>query len=267
MLQQGISREYQLIASTLAQQTSYFVVLFYRVKTVSVRNDDYHSFSNSIMGRGLLSCQVALNSSSLENRKKIWSTIGTVHLESFVPSVDTSAPRQQQLATATQALCHKGGEGAGIYLMGDLNWKDPTQKQNNDGPCLEACRSNGGGCSWKDAWVDTHNMKKSEQAGFTLDGKLNGMLTYQYRSRIDRCLYTIGGRASSSLSTSSTSSSASTASSSSSSSVAIAATRLLGTVRIQPEQSFSKTLRSGQTKKNLPVFPSDHFGLQIDVHV
>ena len=43
--------------------------------------------------------------------------------------------------------------------------------------------------------------------------------------------------------------------------------RFLGTERIVPHQTYNKTTRSGTVINDLPIFPSDHYGLLIEFNI
>jgi endonuclease/exonuclease/phosphatase family metal-dependent hydrolase len=192
---------YKVIPATFQQMENcmcpYFVVLMYNANTAAIKNDRYRRFANSIMGRGLLSCSVQLKHANSKSTTT-WTSCGTVHLESYANKQSFSKARLEQMSLATSWLTKyhekERSDGGGIVLLGDTNWKDPWKEYSNDGLCLHACHGggssssgSGSGSGWRDAWIDSHNIK--EEPGFTLDGKTNGMLVYHYRNRLDRCLY------------------------------------------------------------------------------
>ncbi|GJP55120.1 hypothetical protein CLOM_g14107 [Closterium sp. NIES-68] len=228
-------------------------------------------FANSIMGRELIVTSFRLpplpprppSSSSPPPPSAAPSTgpclltVATTHLESPCPAPPTwdqhfSQERVQQAREAfalldTQAWREKGagrkrargesegveggerrggGEGGGecedVVFCGDMNWND---KRDGDVPMREG---------WVDAWMQLH----PNEPGFTYDSRLNPMLAGgRLRLRLDRCLMRLHHMRLRSLS-------------------------LLGTHPI-PGGSYAKQRRvKGQaTTAQLPLLPSDHFGL------
>lgn len=84
---------------------------------------------------------------------------------------------------------------------------------------------------WHDAWESTHNVKTDP--GYTYDGVSNAMLTNRLRGRLDRVWFKCAD-------------------------FDIADARLVGTSPV-PGATYTKMLRSKPVQ--LPVLPSDHYGL------
>lgn len=84
---------------------------------------------------------------------------------------------------------------------------------------------------WHDAWEQTHDV--TLQPGYTYDGVRNAMLTNNLRGRLDRVWYKCAH-------------------------FTITETRLVGTEAI-PGCTYAKSV--GGRVENVPVTPSDHFGL------
>ena len=122
-----------------------------------------------------------------------------------------------------------------------MNWKDSTKKVANDGDIINSCSSTD--MNWKDAWMECHDITSNQgsEKGFTLDGVTNGMLTYNFRTRLDRVLYT-------------------------SKYLNIKKIELIGTDRIVPHVNHIKPMKSGK-KREIIIFPSDHYGLVTDVEI
>ncbi len=84
---------------------------------------------------------------------------------------------------------------------------------------------------WRDAWETTHDIKT--QPGYTYDGVQNAMLTNRLRGRLDRVWYKCAD-------------------------FALTEARLVGTTPL-PGVTYQKVLRGKHVQ--LPVLPSDHYGL------
>ncbi|CAI7890602.1 unnamed protein product, partial [Closterium sp. NIES-53] len=234
----------------------YFCLILSRL---AVQQQHVHPFANSIMGRQLLITSFCLPplASNASSAPPCVLTVATSHLESPCPAPPTwnqhfSPQRVQQAAEALRLLhSHQWGErgagkkraqeesGAGnggrsgvgegggeredVVFCGDMNWND---KRDGDVPMPQG---------WVDAWQQLH---PHEQEGFTYDSRVNPMLQGgRLRLRLDRCWLRLQHLRLHSLS-------------------------LLGTHPILGG-SYSKQRRvKGQpTMVDLPLLPSDHFGL------
>ncbi|CAI5524568.1 unnamed protein product [Closterium sp. Naga37s-1] len=234
----------------------YFCLILARL---AVQQQHVHPFANSIMGRQLLITSFRLPplASNASSAPPCVLTVATSHLESPCPAPPTwdqhfSPQRVQQAAEALRLLHSQqwrergaekkrareesvagnggrsgegegGGEREDVVFCGDMNWND---KRDGDVPMPQG---------WVDAWQHLH---PREQEGFTYDSRLNPMLAGgRLRLRLDRCWVRLQHLRLHSLS-------------------------LLGTHPI-PGGSYSKQRRvKGQpTMVDLPLLPSDHFGL------
>ncbi|CAI5537341.1 unnamed protein product [Closterium sp. Naga37s-1] len=233
----------------------YFCLILSRL---AVQLQHVHPFANSIMGRQLLITSFHLPpfASPASSAPPCVLTVATSHLESPCPAPPMwdqhfSPQRVQQAAEALRLLHshqwrergagkkrareesgagngRRSGEGEGggemedVVFCGDMNWND---KRDGDVPMPQG---------WVDAWVQLH----PREAGFTYDSRVNPMLAGgRLRLRLDRCWLRLHHLHLHSLS-------------------------LLGTHPI-PGGSYSKQRRvKGQpTMVDLPLLPSDHFGL------
>jgi hypothetical protein len=249
---------------------SYFVVLMYNVHTVQTRNGQFVPLHNTIMARGLLSCEIAplllssttssSTTSSNTTTSASWLTIATSHLESFANKQSYTEVRKAQLQYSTRLLTSnlkKLSSCTSAFLLGDLNWKDTERKQlkrsvkitENDGIALESCPD-----GWHDAWLDTQ-----DDPGYTLDGKTNGMLTYSFQTRLDRCLLCTAE------SVNQKKSGGGGEGGSAKSKVTVRSTRLIGTERIVPRIREKKETK--WKTYDIDVFPSDHYGLLVDISI
>ncbi|CAI5458145.1 unnamed protein product [Closterium sp. Yama58-4] len=230
----------------------YFCLILSRL---AVQQQHVHPFTNSIMGRQLLITSFRLPpiTSPASSAPPCVLTVATTHLESPCPAPPTwdqffSPERVQQAAEALRLLdsqqwrergggrkrargeneVRRIGEGEeDVVFCGDMNWND---KRDGDVP-LPA--------GWVDAWLQLH----PREEGFTYDSRLNPMLAGgRLRLRLDRCFLHLHHLRLHSLS-------------------------LLGTHPI-PGGSYSKQRRvKGQpTMVDLPLLPSDHYGLLLVFH-
>ena len=191
-------------------------------------------FPGSRMGRGVLVARAA------------WPGVGDVlfgvaHLESFVGrEVDAAvrAERRAQVARAAATLEEKAAAHgcAAAVLLGDFNWED-----SKDGDALAAA-----GAAWRDAWRDRGSPKASE---FTYDGRANGMLKHGFKHRFDR-VFVLDRAKEVKEQTLNNAADASRA-------VATTGFRLVGTAQVG-----TRTIQH-EKKGTLPMFPSDHFGVEV----
>ena len=218
---------------TLFRQTSiapYYCCLASKSTLVGVETVP---FPGSRMGRGLLVARAA------------WPGVGDVlfgvaHLESFVGrEVDAAvrAERRAQVARAAATLEAKAAAHgcAAAVLLGDFNWDD-----SKDGDAVAAA-----GAAWRDAWRDRGSPKASE---FTYDGRANGMLKHGFKHRFDRVF--VLDRAKEVKEQTLDAADASRA-------IATTGFRLVGTAQVG-----TRTIQH-EKKGTLPMFPSDHFGVEV----
>ena len=216
---------------TLFRQTSiapYYCCLASKSTLVGVETVP---FPGSRMGRGLLVARAA------------WPGVGDVlfgvaHLESFVGrEVDAAvrAERRAQVARAAATLEAKAAAHgcAAAVLLGDFNWED-----SKDGDALAAA-----GAAWRDAWRDRGSPKASE---FTYDGRANGMLKHGFKHRFDR-VFVLDREVKQQTLDAADASRA----------IATTGFRLVGTAQVG-----TRTIQH-EKKGTLPMFPSDHFGVEV----
>ena len=219
---------------TLFRQTSiapYYCCLASKSTLVGVETVP---FPGSRMGRGLLVARAA------------WPGVGDVlfgvaHLESFVGrEVDAAvrAERRAQVARAAATLEAKAAAHgcAAAVLLGDFNWDD-----SKDGDAVAAA-----GAAWRDAWRDRGSPKASE---FTYDGRANGMLKHGFKHRFDR-VFVLDRAKEVKEQTLNNAADASRA-------IATTGFRLVGTAQVG-----TRTIQH-EKKGTLPMFPSDHFGVEV----
>ncbi|ETO23243.1 hypothetical protein RFI_13942, partial [Reticulomyxa filosa] len=182
-------------------------------------------FENSGMGRELVYFDVKL-------ANNLVVTFATSHLESPVgPTIDGkkeiyTKQRRRQLELSLETLSNRRH----VMFGGDMNWVDPTAKEENDGWMKLSP-------SWKDCWIEAHGQNYLQtNPGYTYDGVNNPMLGHRYRSRLDRILFKSEG-----------------------SRLQLKTIDIIGTQPI-PRLTYTKTYASG-FQKQVPVLPSDHFGL------
>lgn len=215
---------------TLFRQTSiapYYCCLASKSTLVGVETVP---FPGSRMGRGLLVARAA------------WPGVGDVlfgvaHLESFVGrEVDAAvrAERRAQVARAAATLEAKAAAHgcAAAVLLGDFNWDD-----GKDGDAVAAA-----GAAWRDAWRDRGSPKASE---FTYDGRANGMLKHGFKHRFDR-VFVLDREVK-----------RQTLDAADACAVATTGFRLVGTAQVG-----TRTIQH-EKKGTLPMFPSDHFGVEV----
>jgi len=206
----------------------------------------------SNMGRGLVGAVI----------RSPWGgrnvAIGTTHLESPVggsadrggsPDLWTKK-RRSQIHRACEFLEAESAGSAHCVLLGDLNWSDPTgtagteRRREWDGPISGSIPA-----GWADAWATL----RPTEPGYTYDAKENGMLLGNLRKRLDRCLYVTtaavdtgnngGGLAATEVSR-------------------VGMTQI-GDLTFKKERTRKEKRRgpSATYETELPLLPSDHFGL------
>mmetsp|Transcript_1158 Transcript_1158/g.4317 ORF Transcript_1158/g.4317 Transcript_1158/m.4317 type:complete len:410 (+) Transcript_1158:3-1232(+) len=160
-------------------------------------------------------------------------TAGTTHLESPCPPEMNVHERRQQLETSVAQL--EKATTPSVLLAGDFNWSERrwgSQASDGEMPLPE---------SWADAWPALHG---SSDAGHTYDAKANAMLTGSLKGRLDRCVCRLRGG------------------------WELEEARLVGKEPLCDRGSnlpvtYTRMGRSGP--QTLPVCPSDHFGLVVQL--
>lgn len=141
----------------------YFTALLYRKDTFTPAGSfQSHDFSNSAMGRGVLSIAGAVQG--------IKFRIATSHLES--PCGHNQLFSKERVAQCKEGLAMLNGQDqTDILWAGDMNWN----AEDGDPP-LPA------------GWVDAWSQQNPRDPGLTYDGKKNAMLGpyNRLRKRLDR---------------------------------------------------------------------------------
>lgn len=140
-------------------------------------------------------------------------------------------------------------------ISGDLNWDDERMSGRSTG--LDAALNIFTGESWKDMWREING---SNIKGFTYDSRENQMLTGNLRRRFDRCLVKFQNINSSTTTSTKTIDLKS-----------ITTVKLVGTEAIEG-LFYGKVMKGYGFKptgeiRNLPVLPSDHFGLSVCIRL
>ncbi|KAH8047657.1 5'-tyrosyl-DNA phosphodiesterase [Aureococcus anophagefferens] len=145
------------------------------------------------------------------------------------------AERRAQVARAAATLEAKAAAHgcAAAVLLGDFNWDD-----SKDGDAVAAA-----GAAWRDAWRDRGSPKASE---FTYDGRANGMLKHGFKHRFDR-VFVLDREVKERTLDAADATRA----------IATTGFRLVGTAQVG-----TRTIQH-EKKGTLPMFPSDHFGVEV----
>jgi len=202
-------------------------------KDVTIIEKGFLPFQNSIMDRGLLWMHCFLND---HPPKKILFL--TSHLESWVPKRNGAKERLEQVMIIKK-FCddfQTKNNCSLCILTGDLNWDDEQSTNSNtavDPPLLSLMQG------WIDAWTHT-----CQEPGYTYDSILNPMLTGNLRRRYDRFLIRCDESGISS-----------------SKNIRVEEIQqisIIGTTPI-PNLIYQKK------KFKLPVLPSDHYALSLNI--
>ena len=175
----------------------------------------------------------------------------TTHLESFISETNNgSAEREQQileLEAYCQYMLEEHSELDCAIIAGDLNWDDERAMSKRstrvpaNRPLLEVLEDS----RWIDAWQQMHgkdtHLKRKGPRGYTYDSRENPMLGGNLNRRLDRVL--VLPRKSGKVSVDNFS--------------------MIGTEAI-PNLTWSKKQPfTGKLVHNVPVAPSDHFGVVV----
>ena len=207
-------------------------------KSLDVVDSGFMRFDVTDMDRGVLWVKAKLPNT----KQTILFT--TTHLESytgknpFTGEVHTgSAERVKQVieweAFARSKNCDH------TVLTGDWNWDDERIRSQGTDPVLLSHLK----YDWKDVWVECCRdltAAKKKEIQFTYDAKISPMLGGNLRRRFDRIL--LQGDSN------------------------IMDMHLIGKKEL-PGLQWTKTNPSNQSKKKVPVTPSDHFGLVAQLSV
>jgi hypothetical protein len=195
-------------------------------------------FSHSRQGRGILYARTS--------RGLLFCT---THLESYSgPQSDGSQERQAQLLE-WQAFCQLQQQTSAsnnntplttVVLVGDLNWDD-ERARGGAAPnepllsLLDGHKNNDNDCCWKDAWKEAGSPKAHQ---YTYDAKENPMLGGNLRRRFDRCVWQSKSHTVSQLET-------------------------IGRQALPNNLVWNKRNTFNGASKQVPVAPSDHFGMVV----
>jgi endonuclease/exonuclease/phosphatase family metal-dependent hydrolase len=191
-------------------------------------------FRDSIMGRGILWAHTRVEGQSI--------LFTTTHLESYVRNYNggtyTGAPQRESQLQQMKQFCERFLSKVNVAIItGDLNWDDERKKSKGaDKPMMDIL-----GDEWMDAW----RVHRPKEEGYTYDSKESAMLRGNLRRRFDRCLFCSNSR------------------------VTIQDTELIGTKKI-PNLIWEKDPHPMAKNRNvvqLPVLPSDHFGLRVTLQL
>jgi hypothetical protein len=208
----------------------YYVSLATRGPCGALNEVRTHDFPGSVMGRAL----VYGESDSPLGR----IVCGTVHLESFVPGIPEHVllkERRKQLIEAGEVMLqHARSKGLALaVLMGDTNWKDNKDNSNAAEVAIP---------EWTDAFIAAGS---PEDCRYTYDGKASAMMGHYFRNRFDRIFYWINPDQASTRG------------------IKLDTISFLGTSPI-PGEYLEKTVNRKNKppeQKQMPLLPSDHFGL------
>jgi hypothetical protein len=161
-------------------------------KRLEIISHAWIPYSDTIMQRGFYQVRAKLPNKYQTNEcPEIVFT--TTHLESFAgPHYNGAVQRVPQLQEMEQ-YCNQqvSMKSASIAVMtGDMNWDDEKLRGQNLDPKMSSVLQKSD--QWKDAWLKLpstgETTKKSTNAGYTYDAKINPMLGGNLRRRFDRCL-------------------------------------------------------------------------------
>merc|ERR1711862_669056 len=160
------------------------------------------------------------------------------HLESWVPQRNGAKERAEQIQEV-KSFCESyalnNPSVTAAILTGDLNWDDDPHPRSRpiDSPLLDLLGSSG-----IDAWKATNE----GNPGYTYDAVSNPMLTGYLKRRFDRFLIYFSEY--------------------SPCYYQVLSSTLIGTNPI-PNLSYTKSVK--KVNRELPVLPSDHYGLEINI--
>ncbi|KAG8470487.1 hypothetical protein KFE25_008908 [Diacronema lutheri] len=219
------------------KKNGYWCALATRAPLGPVRDGRWRPFAcGSMMSRGLV--LGSAHFAAPDDGRGGLIVLASTHLESFVGEdmrATVCKMRKAQLAEAGRVLeaeVARLGACAGV-LLGDMNWDDTT-----DGDATKLL-----GDRWLDGWEAAG---RPAGAQYTYDGRVNGMLTHSFRSRLDRCfVWTPHAEPDD---------------------APRCTVSLVGKSAIGRGLTLKKTMRRGGTR-TLPLFASDHFGLLVSVEI
>ncbi|KAJ3674804.1 hypothetical protein LUZ60_005420 [Juncus effusus] len=226
-------KDYQCsVSRQLALERPYFCMLMSKLQVKSFKTTP---FPNSIMGRELITAQIiSPNSKTL--------ILATTHLESPCPAPPSwnqmySKERIEQAKLSLNLLereTETPSNNNNIIFAGDMNWDDKS-----DGPFPLNNKNNGN--NGNDEWFDVWAKRRNNEEGFSYDTKMNEMLSgnRSLRKRLDRVLCR-------------------------SADFDAVEIEMIGKERIEGLSYFKEKKVRGEVKRiELPVLPSDHFGLLV----
>ena len=236
-------------------------VLTCAVGGAEVIDSGFIPYSDTIMARGLVWVHARIGPGDRGGGGGGGGEVlfGTTHLESFVRNYPVpgrtyngAAQREGQIQECqrfAESFMSKRRGVRAAFITGDLNWDDERKRSGgNDRPLLEVLAKEGDGRD--DVWIDAWRETQPREDGYTYDAKENPMLRGNLRRRFDRCLACFRKGATESL--------------------RVESTELIGKDAIKGitwQKEKSQWGRGGGTGQiiTLPVCPSDHFGLCVQI--
>ena len=209
----------------------YFTLLASRIPFV---HTSYHPFESSQMGRGLQIAEFLVSPELFRAQHGADELqallpeprrfcVATAHLESPCPPHNFYSGQRKAQAAAAFRALAERKSASGSE--GVVFMGDLNWTERRDGALPLPTK-------WADAWLDLHG----GDPGYTYDAKANGMLLGSLRLRLDRVLCW-------------------------SKFAAPSACAKVGAEPVATAATYTKRTRSGD--RQLPVFPSDHFGLLV----
>jgi hypothetical protein len=223
----------------------------------SIVASGFTPYQESLMGRGIV---WALVQEDEDDHHEVLFT--TTHLESFVGEQmnDTVLRNRALQMRELKAFCEKCLQSRPTttklaIITGDLNWDDVRPRSKGPDPNLQELL----GPKWTDCWMQLHPFlqmmtRTTRDPGYTYDTRNNAMLggsSNGIRRRFDRCLVYNG--------------------SGNNNDKVVKDMKLIGTEPIpglvwnKPPSPTTLRYNPHAQPKNVPVYPSDHFGLLVQV--
>lgn len=225
------SNAYQIISQPSAAYGCALALL----QVDEVVDSGFRPFHDSIMGRGILWAHARVEGQSI--------LFTTAHLESYVKNYNgatyTGAPQRESQLREMKKFCEGFlGKVDLAIITGDLNWDDErkTKSAGADKPMMDVLG---------DEWVDAWRVHRPNEEGYTYDAKESAMLRGNLRRRFDRCLIRSNSR------------------------VSVQDTELIGTRKIANLlwEKEPHPMAKNRSVVQLPVLPSDHFGLRVTLQL
>ena len=186
-------REYNFFRQ---RNCKYFVTTIAH-KSIPTRDKQFHPFTSTTMGRGMLTIKVQPFQQP-SNQQQQWTP--NWELSFGVANNGESKQQKQNRTVKTMQANHEDHSNVRrtnygrfklvkqtiltnpfltiilTIILTTFNRKDPTKKNQHDGSAIDQ--------EWKDTWTTIN----PDQKGYTYDGVMNGMLNNKIRTRADRIL-------------------------------------------------------------------------------